>query len=63
MVISAIERNTAEKVRGEGEVVILNRVGRAGLTEKVTSARSHQCKGPEVRECLNVQEMARKQCG
>lgn len=36
MVMSAVEKNKAEKVRDEGEVVILNRVGMAGFTEKVT---------------------------
>lgn len=41
-------------------MVILNRVGRAGLTEKVTPERRHQVQRPEVRACLNVQELVRK---
>lgn len=41
-----MEKNKGGKVRAEGEVVILNRAGRAGLTEKVTPEGRHQVQRP-----------------
>lgn len=41
-----MEKNKAEKVRDESGVVILNRVSRAGLTEKVAFEKRHQVQRP-----------------